>query len=174
MDEIWKPVVGLEGFYEVSNLGRVVSLPKSVRPARGGEYFTPKRFLSQTRMGGRYSVVMISCRKHRGVKYVHRLVAEAFIGPAPDGMICCHNNGNMNDNRLDNLRWDTHKNNTADMAIHGTKRLGCKSHMAKLTDEIVREIRSYKGPQKDLQEKYGVKQATISHAFTRKTWKHVK
>lgn len=173
MEEVWKPVVGLEGLYEVSNMGRVISLPKKVYPARGGYFWTPRRLLSITRLGGRYDVVMINCRKHRGVKYVHRLVAEAFIGPAPEGFICCHNNGDKNDNRVENLRWDTPSGNMADMIAHGTRKLGEAKKSAKLTDDIVREIRAYTGPQKDLQKKYGVAQATICHARNRRTWKHV-
>lgn len=51
---------------------------------------------------------------------VHRLVLEAFVGPAPEGMEGCHNNGDPWDNRLENLRWDTHQANMADAAAHGT------------------------------------------------------
>lgn len=45
---------------------------------------------------------------------VHRLVLEAFVGPCPDGLEGCHGNGIPDDNRLDNLRWDTHESNMAD------------------------------------------------------------
>jgi len=54
------------------------------------------------------------------MKRVHRLVLEAFIGPAPKGTICCHNDGDPTNNRLENLRWDTHSSNTRDAIRHGT------------------------------------------------------
>lgn len=51
---------------------------------------------------------------------VHRLVLEAFVGPCPEGMEGCHNNGNGLDNRLENLRWDTHQANMDDRRTHAT------------------------------------------------------
>ena len=53
-------------------------------------------------------------------RYVHHLVLEAFVGPRPEGTECCHGNGIRSDNRLCNLRWDTHKENYADAVRHGT------------------------------------------------------
>jgi hypothetical protein len=50
---------------------------------------------------------------------VHRLVLETFVGPCPDGMECCHNNGDPADNRLENLRWDTLSSNAYDRVEHG-------------------------------------------------------
>lgn len=62
------------------------------------------------RVGDRYSTFQ-----------VHRLILEAFVGPCPAGMEACHNDGNPINNRLDNLRWDTHISNMQDMARHGTR-----------------------------------------------------
>lgn len=47
----------------------------------------------------------------RSAKLVHRLVLETFVGPCPDGMECCHADGDVTNNSLDNLRWDTHQAN---------------------------------------------------------------
>ncbi len=55
------------------------------------------------------------------IKYnrkIHRLMLETFRGKCPDGMESCHNNGNKLDNKLTNLRWDTHKNNCSDRKIY--------------------------------------------------------
>ncbi len=58
----------------------------------------------------------------RDGKYVvvsmHSLMLESFVGPRPEGMIACHNNGNSSDNRIENLRWDTHKSNARDTILH--------------------------------------------------------
>lgn len=51
---------------------------------------------------------------------VHRAVLETFVGPCPPGMEACHNNGDRTDNRLENLRWDTHQANERDKVNHGT------------------------------------------------------
>ena len=60
-------------------------------------------------------------------------VLNAFVGPRPDGLFACHNNGDKLDNSLSNLRWDTRSNNERDKLKHG---------MLKLTVEQVREVRS--------------------------------
>ena len=51
---------------------------------------------------------------------VHKLILEAFVGPCPPGLECCHNDGNPHNNKLDNLRWDTKKANWNDRRKHGT------------------------------------------------------
>lgn len=73
--------------------------------------------------------------------HVHRLILLAFVGPCPDGMEACHKYGDMSDNRLDHLRWDTPESNYADMRKHG-KMKGERHHAAILTDDLVREIRA--------------------------------
>jgi hypothetical protein len=69
-----------------------------------------------------------------------------FRGPCPPGMEACHNNGDPTDNRLCNLRWDTHANNEADKIRHGTyfiraRLKGERNGNSKLTEEEVRLIR---------------------------------
>jgi hypothetical protein len=51
-------------------------------------------------------------------RQVHRLVLEAFVGPCPDGMECCHEDGDSTNNRVDNLRWDTHEANVRERLEH--------------------------------------------------------
>lgn len=56
-----------------------------------------------------------------GRHYVHRLVAEVFIGPCPQGMECCHNDNNPENNHVENLRWDTRSNNILDLRDDRTR-----------------------------------------------------
>lgn len=67
-------------------------------------------------------------------KYGSYFVLLAFVGPRPDGMEACHDNGDCTDDTRRNLRWDTPVNNKADMVRHGTQRRGEKHHKAKVTD----------------------------------------
>ena len=115
--EYWLPVVGWEDFYEVSDHGRVRCLPRK---------WVPKaRILKVVHSPGKYPQVGLFNRPKRTLtRMVHQLVAEAFIGPCPDGMEICHLDGDRSNNRLDNLRYDTRKNNHADKWKHGTMARG--------------------------------------------------
>lgn len=74
--------------------------------------------------------------------YVHRAVLLAFVGPCPDGMQACHNNGVPSDNRVENLRWDTVRNNSLDRGRHGTALVGERAPRSVLSDEDANKIRA--------------------------------
>ena len=71
---------------------------------------------------------------------VHRVVLEAFVGPCPHGMQCCHNDGDVTNNRLSNLRWDTAKANANDRDLHGTHPRGDECQHRKLNSVNVETI----------------------------------
>ena len=62
------------------------------------------------------------------IRYVHSLVAESFIGPRPEGMEVCHNDGDPTNNHLDNLRYGTSSGNELDKVRHGTHYNAAKTH----------------------------------------------
>lgn len=127
--ERWLPVVGWEGFYEVSDHGRIKTLQRITRLHHGGLRIEPegiRRLANHNQFG--YKLVLLSAGKRRTTKLVHSLVLEAFVGPRPPGMVCCHNNGDPADNRLENLRWDTQSSNLFDAVKHGTHTLSNKTH----------------------------------------------
>ena len=91
----------------------------------------------------RYAVAL--CRNSVCISHeVHILVATAFLGPRPDGMVCCHNDGNAKNNCILNLRWDTQSSNIKDAVKSGTHN-PCRGELhgnCILTDKEVEEIRS--------------------------------
>lgn len=124
MAENWKPVVGYELLYEVSDLGNVRSLDRQLGDGsrRAGRTLRPGRHT------GGYALVALSRGGEERTRYVHRLVAEAWIGPQPDGQEVCHQDGDPWHNAASNLRWDTHSANMADQVRHGTNVRAQKTH----------------------------------------------
>jgi hypothetical protein len=106
MSEIWKPVPGFEGRYEVSDHGNVYRVRRE--RVRGG--------LAKQHITRGYYYVYLEGQSFR----VHRLVLRAFVGEPQPGQVGCHNNGDPLDNRLENLRWDSVPANIADAMRHGT------------------------------------------------------
>lgn len=119
VSEQWLPVVGYEGLYEVSDHGRVRSLDRGSRKGR---------VLSLRVTGSGHKTVALYLLGKPTGKNVHRLVLIAFVGPCPQGMEACHNDGNPANNHLSNLRWDTHKSNMEDKVKHGTHHETNKTH----------------------------------------------
>lgn len=125
--ERWVPVPGHEGIYEVSDLGRVRSVPR-VATHRNGSSRRVDGKIRRLVPNGRYLKVQLSTADgSRRTHWVHRLVLLAFVGDAP-GMNACHGNGDGRDNRLVNLRWDTPHENQMDKTRHGTNRQALKTH----------------------------------------------
>jgi hypothetical protein len=177
--EIWKPVVGYEAQYWVSSLGRVKTVPKWVNSKNGSFALKRERLLTPhlSKRTGYYSVSLHRGGKGRTVN-VHRLVCEAFNGPAPDGKCdVAHNDGSRTNNAAENLRWATKQENALDRLIHGTQQMGEKQHLAKLTDREVLAMRAeYTGARGDLiriSQMFGVSATQVLNIVKRKHWKHI-
>lgn len=107
---------------------------------------------------------------------VHILVLEAFKGPCPPGLECCHEDGNRLNCHIDNLRWDTHQSNLADCKRHGTSLLGVKNPRSKLTDtnvSLARERHQNGETVAALARCFCVSPSVMHKAVNRETWKHV-
>lgn len=126
--EEWRPIVGYEGAYEVSNLGRMRSLPREVAAGqRGGTRIVPGRMLKTPL--GRNGYRQVTLRKQTFM--VHTLVALTFIGPRPNGYEICHNDGNGDNNAASNLRYDTVSANRLDTVTHGRNKWALRTHCSK-------------------------------------------
>lgn len=137
--ELWKPVVGYEGLYEVSDKGRVRALFESWN----GRY-KAGRIIKSIERPDKYISVNLYYPDSGQVgrtRTMHSLVLEAFVGPRPKGQDVRHLDGTKNNNVLLNLKWGTRKENMGDAIVHGTVTSGERAHFSKLTNESVLKIR---------------------------------
>lgn len=125
--ERWLPVVGYERYYEVSDQGRARSIDRVVRHQHGGPCRRRGRVLKFAYGPTGHPLVSLYIDAVRKNKFIHVLVLESFVGPCPDGMESCHNNGDSADARLVNLRWDTRSENNRDRVRHGTHNMSIRT-----------------------------------------------
>jgi hypothetical protein len=109
------PVLGFEDRYEVDANGNVWSI-------RSG------RLLAPWILGGYLRVRLYGGPERIETRRVHVIVLEAFVGPRPEGMQCCHGDGDRTNNILSNLRWGTAQENAFDAVAHGSNRNANKTH----------------------------------------------
>lgn len=127
--EQWLPVPGYEGYYEVSDLGSVRSLPRVTNGSFNGTRRLSGRVLRPVLGGpdGRRLVVLYRDGEGRS-HFIYPIVLTAFVGPRPAGMEACHSDGDCTNDRLSNLRWDTPSSNILDAVEHGTHNNTRKTH----------------------------------------------
>ena len=126
--EVWKPVPGYEGFYSVSDLGRVRSDKRTIVDKNGHSRRIPGAIITPEKKSSGYLIVRL-CKNHDQTKrYVHRIVLEAFVGEAPPGTQACHWNDDKEDNRPENLRWGTPNENMFDRVRNGIHHNAVKTH----------------------------------------------
>ncbi len=173
--EAWKPVVGYEGLYEVSDQGRVRSLDRVVLVRRRDKVHSKPlrgRVLRPASKDGEYLCVNL-CKDCRTKTFaVHALVLTAFNGIKPEGRECCHWNGNPADNRLENLRWDTPKANGEDRARLGRYR-GESRVNAKLNEEKVLAVKQSLSSgisQRRIAQQFGVSRSAIQSIAENRSW----
>ncbi len=162
----------------------IVSIPNhpGYYASDDGEIYSARtgilRKLSKRIHNGYYRVNLVDVTnpKRPLVRYVHTLVLNAFVGDKPAGYVCRHLNGNSLDNRVDNLRWGTTKENVADAIKHGTAsclRHGENAVAAKLKLADITEIRkqySSGQSQKELAVAFSISQRHVSDIVNGKTW----
>ena len=169
MDEEWKPVVGYEAHYEVSSLGCV----RRIKPGRGA---TAGRILRPS-MQGEYLAVSLyknDCKKKIGV---HILVAEAFHGGRPIGLLPNHKDTNKLNNAADNLEWVSRIENArhavSNGIVGGKPQPGELNGRAKLTMDQVYKIRDLKGivGQRSIAIQFGVSRTAVQLIHQGKNWR---
>jgi hypothetical protein len=177
--ETWKPVVGYEGQYEVSNQGRVRSLYRVIYVRRfstkvGAHIDVYKPMKGRIMRLNKNARGYLVCHLGRGVtKAAHQMVLESFVGPCPPGQMGLHADDNKENNVLNNLRWGTSSENAYDSIRNNTFPSGERSPRAKLRKADVAIIKSLFGEKQDVEiaRIYGVDRATIRKIRIGKTWK---
>lgn len=146
--EQWVPITGFEESYHVSDHGRVKSLTRVITTSKGVRRLWRGRILKNWISTGGYEQVSL-LREGRSQPFaVHRLVCEAFHGPAPEGKpFVLHGPAGKRCNTPDNLRWGTAKENTEDARQAGNLKNGRsdKTHCLRgheFTDENTRIARN--------------------------------
>jgi hypothetical protein len=175
MQELWRPVVGYEGLYEVSDKGAVRSVDRMKRGLKDSRYFVKGRVLRQSFY--RYWAVTLYKDGRGRTQLVHKLVLEAFVGPRPRGnTVACHGPLGPEVNTLENLRWDTQVSNLADRRKDGTMLHGSRHGMARLSEQDVLDIRKALADgvsQRALGRLYGVTSSLIWRIHHRLLWTHI-
>jgi len=173
MKEVWRNISGVP-HYQISSKGRVRSLTRRVTTVDGQKRtYRGKIFHPGAGEYGHLKVLLPNGLGAKTVRYVHGLVAEAFLGPRPIGCQVAHNDGDASNNDVSNLRYATPVENNRDKIAHGTHLFGDHHPAAKLSCFDVDEIRyrlAVGDRQKDLAEYFGVTRTTISAISTGRSW----
>jgi len=178
--ELWKWVPGYEGYYQVSNRGRVRSVTREVIDSLGHVRKYRGKVMRLWRHNNGYPVCELKKAGHGQLMRVHTLVLEAFVGQAPNGYEAHHKNGDRADNSVENLEWilsfqhkSMHKKNATEP--EGMFQKGERHPKAKLTKSQVLEI--YRIGQTEshgvIADRYGVERSTISQILSGRTWAHL-
>ena len=148
MSEIWKPIKGYEGIYEVSSYGRVRSSERTAerldRYGNISKYEVKGRIISQWKRKDGYMSVTLRSMKTQSTLLVHRLVIETFV-PNPDNLqLVNHKDENKSNNNVENLEWCTPSYNNTYNNIHMKKNMPFKKRVRQMTfdGEVIAEYES--------------------------------
>lgn len=180
--EEWRDVVGYEGLYMVSDIGRVKTLSRTYRSGENlwNTRVIRERILCQAKMPDGYRTVQLSLNGSRKMFSAHRLVGMAFIPNPENKPQINHINGIKSYNSLHNLEWNTFSENQNHAIRLGLCKVGSKRKNAVLTEEIVAQIWV-----KKKETGYGcvrlanlffptIPKNVIDHVLSGRNWKHVK
>ena len=176
--EEWRDVVGYEGLYEVSNLGRVRSADKKIW--NGKTYYKKVGAIKAQHLHKGYPVTSIYKNNVKSNMNVHRLVAFAFIPNPENKLEVNHIDGIKTNSRVENLEWCTSAENSYHAYHTGLSTApvlkGSAHGMTNLTEDDVIKIRQLYSngvKRKELMDMYNLKPSPFYRIVARKSWKHI-
>lgn len=139
-NEIWKPVVGFEGRYEVSSKGRIKALAREISYSDGRKGRLPERLIKGTILNTGYVSVSFDTKTK---KHTHTVVAQAFFGMSDYRQTVNHKDGNKTNNCVENLEWATYKENNVHARKTGlNNQHGEKCNLHKHSDQFIQAVRN--------------------------------
>lgn len=160
-NEEWRDVVGYEGLYQVSNLGRVKSLSRRIVYKDGREYNYPSKVIKNQKVSTGYRSVMLYGVNGKKQYYVHRLVAETFI-PNPNNLSDVnHKDGCKTNNILSNLEWCSRSDNQKHAYKNGLN----WAHMDEAIKERSRPVIQYTSSGEVIAEYASTRKASKASGF---------
>lgn len=178
-NEEWKPIVGYESAYEISNLGRVKALSRTQKmPGNGGFKVSPEIILKQHKTNHGHLYIDLTKENKRKKYLIHRLVAIHFISNPNNYPNVLHGDNDSTNNNKNNLSWGTQAMNMHDKIRHSTHKKGEDIPNCILTELQVKEIKTLYNKKKGftykkIGELYNVNKGTIGDIIKERTWKHI-
>lgn len=174
--EKWISINGFDGFYSISNKGRIKSLDRTITDKIGRKYIVKGRIMRPC-ISFKQEYPMISFYKNNKgeTHYIHRLMGQYFIPNPNNYSQINHKNGNKKDFRLCNLEWVTRSENNNHAYSSGLKRSGQNHPFSKLTNKKVLLIRRLKPNMSysKICKKFDICIGTAQRIVKRKAWKHI-
>jgi predicted RNA binding protein YcfA (HicA-like mRNA interferase family) len=168
MKEEWKPIVGYEGLYEVSNFGRIKTLYNRYKDVIYLKY--------NTSPNGYYCVNLVKNKISKTIR-IHRLVAEHFINNPQNKPMVNHKDGDKKNNFVDNLEWVTASENIKHSFKNGlSNKKGSHHHLSKLDEGdvlVIRILAEATVERKKIAEAFRVSRQCVDSIINGKTWRHI-
>lgn len=158
MKEVWKPIPNFEGLYDVSNFGRVKSLPRNGTISKS-------RILKPLKKKSGYLDIVLQKNGKRTYKHIHQIVALTFIPNPLDKPQVNHKDGNKYNNHVNNLEWNTASENLN----HKYRILKCKPSRHHMKSIVCLETGEIFDSIKAAERKYGESYGAIQHYLVGKT-----
>jgi hypothetical protein len=176
VSELWLPVPGYEETHAVSGLGEVKRFGRWTKVGQGRRRWDAEKILVGSTSPKGYRKVQLWRNGQCWDVSVHQLVLLAFEGPCPEGLEIRHLDGVPGNCRWANLVYGTHKQNCADRDGHGRTVRGERSHLARLTEGAVLEVRARceaGEKQRVVAAEYKISEPLVSAIVTRRVWRHI-
>lgn len=179
--EIWKDIKDYECYYQISNMGRVKTLKRYAINKLGNNILVKNIIRKQWTHSVGYLNVWLKKNGNKKQFFVHRLVAMEFISNNENKPTVNHKDGNKKNNNIENLEWNTHKENSIHAYKKGLMKIKSsdgennsrsilkESDVLLIRDLYVNKIYSIN----ELSKIYGVVNGTIHAVVTRRNWKNI-